>query len=117
MSHAVSPTALAEVATPYGNAPFLLYPSAAGAVRANHIRVTLTPDDPVVMVTGFGRGVAGAITREAPLTLLWPSPTDGDFSLIADGTGAMVDDHTLAVTVTGAVLHRPAPADGESRSC
>lgn len=115
MSHAVSPHELAKAAESYDATPFLLYPSADGSVRAVHVRASVKPGEPLATISGFGRGIPAAIERDAPFTLLWPSQAGG-FSLIADGSGTLVDDETVTITITSAVLHRPAPDDG-ARSC
>lgn len=117
MSHAVEPNELAKNVAALGETPFLLYPGADGSVRANHVRVTVSPGAPEVLVKGFGRGVPAAIARDAKLSLLWPNPSQGEFSLIADGTGTILDNQTITITVHSAVLHRPAPHDEQSTSC
>ena len=65
-----------------------------------------------IAITGYGRGVEKTINAESQLSLLWPPHTVDGFSLIADGTAVIDDSHNLIMTVTGAVLHRPAPAAG-----
>lgn len=117
MSHAIAPEALDDTATAYGDTPFLLYANASGSVRANHVRAQTTQGGCVVRVSGFGRGVLAAVERGATLSLLWSPTATTDFSLIADGLGAAIDEETLEITVTSAVLHRPAPVDGTASSC
>jgi hypothetical protein len=53
----------------------------------------------------------------ADVTLLWPGPGTGAFSLIVDAV-ATVDDsaETVTLTPTRAVLHRPAPG-GTGSDC
>lgn len=113
MSHAVTPDDLSEVSAPYGGTPFLLYSAADGSARVNHVVSVVESAPAQAIVTGFGRGVAGRIADGATLSLLWPSPDPQGFSLIADGTGE-VDGERLIITITGAVLHRPAPVDGNT---
>lgn len=121
MSHAVAPTDLFETAKPYGCTPFLLYVGASGTARVNHVSVELAEGSDRATITGFGRGVPPMLTPGFTLSLLWPPHEQGGFSLIADGTGSMeapdlgADQH-LVLTVTDAVLHRPAPVDGPA-SC
>ncbi len=113
MSHAVAPEDLAVTSAPYGQTPFLLYSAADGSARVNHV-VALVESNPArVIISGFGRGVAGRIANGATLSLLWPSREPAGFSLIADGTGE-IDGDQLILAVTGAVLHRPAPVDGNA---
>lgn len=113
MSHAVEPDDLAETAAPYGNTPFLLYSSADGSARVNHVVVSVETNPAAVQVTGFGRGVAKRLADNAPLSLLWPAVHPGGFSLIADGVGS-INDAVLTIDVSAAVLHRPAPVDGSA---
>ena len=117
MSHAVAPEDLQATAEPYGHAPFLLYVGSNGTVRANHVAVTFGESSGQVLVGGFGRGVANSLTSDGVLSLLWPPHPDAEFSLIADGTGTIDssgDEDRLALTITNAVLHRPAPSEGPS---
>lgn len=118
MSHAIAPADLHTTAEPYGTTPFLLYTGSNGAPRAIHV-VAATGDSPRVVVRGFGRGLAKSLTDETVLSLLWPPHTNGEFSLIADATGVIEQasgGDELILNVTGAVLHRPAPVDGNA-SC
>lgn len=117
MSHAVDPTELAPVAKRYGSTPFLLYSSNDGAARVNHVVAQVEDGQPLVRVSGFGRGVIRRVADGAPLSLLWPATDTEEFSLIADGTGEIdASDESLTITVSAAVLHRPAPVGG-SDSC
>ena len=118
MSHRVEPADLADVAARYGRTPFLMYASADGSARVNHVVVDSIDTGPAgttARCRGHGRGVAGRVAAGAPLSLLWPAPSEGEFSLIADGAGT-IDGDALTITVSGAVLHRPAPLDGDT-SC
>lgn len=71
--------------------------------------------DGIVALRGFGRGIARRL-QESPdtkLSLLWAAPSADSFSLIADGTGIVSDTgEEMTLTVSDAVLHRPAPVDG-----
>lgn len=112
MSHAVSPQDLHATALPYGNTPFLLYVGSSGTARVNHVAVQLSEGSDQVIVTGIGRGVAKTLTPDLVLSLLWPPYDQDGFSLIADGTGTMDgegDAARLILTISAAVLHRPAP--------
>ncbi len=111
MSHSVAPEDLSTTSAPYGSTPFLLYSAADGSARVNHVVAAVEAEPARVFITGFGRGVTARLAEGATLSLLWPSPEPDGFSLIADGTGE-IDGDQLIVSVTGAVLHRPAPVDG-----
>ncbi len=118
MSHAVDPANLATVSEPYGSTPFLLYSSADGSARVNHVFAHVADDQPLVVVRGFGRGVQRRVNEGALLSLLWPNLGGDGFSLIADGLGTIDDptdgdaDPVLTIHISAAVLHRPAPVDG-----
>lgn len=65
------------------------------------------------------RSAANAAARPS-VSLLYPLRSDGDYSLIVDGTAAVVsrdDGRRLLITPTKAVLHRPAPAPNPSSTC
>ena len=60
----------------------------------------------------FGPGTRANATVRPQVTLVFPSPEPGAFSLIVDGT-ATVHDDGVTVSPSLAVLHRPAiPIDG-----
>lgn len=115
MSHKVDPSELAVAAAPYGDTPFLLYSSADGSARVNHVVAVVAQGEPRVSINGFGRGVVRRLSDGVTLSLLWPAPDDG-FSLIADGIGTLDENETtIILEITAAVLHRPAPVDGDAR--
>lgn len=116
MSHQVEPRNLAEAAEPYGMTPFLLYAGDEGSARIQHVVVESIDRDrseTIVRCRGFGRGLRRRIDAGAPLSLLWPAPDVGAFSLIADGVGR-IENGALSISISAAVLHRPAPVDGDS---
>ncbi len=124
MSHAVDPADLASASEPYGTTPFLLYSTEDGSARVNHVVAEVADGQPVVIVKGFGRGVQRRVEAGAPLSLLWPASDAHGFSLIADGLGTIGDpsdissgsdgDSVLTIHISAAVLHRPAPVDGNA---
>lgn len=115
MSHKVDPSELAVAAAPYGETPFLLYSAADGSARVNHVVANVAQGEPRASISGFGRGVVSRLSDGAALSLLWPSPDNG-FSLIADGIGSLDENETtIVLEITAAVLHRPAPVDGDAR--
>lgn len=119
VSHTVALADLERAAQPYGPTPFLVYAGSSGSARVNHVvveSISSSEDRATIRCRGFGRGVAERVEASAPLSLLWPAVRPGDFSLIADGMGS-VDEDTLVIEITGAVLHRPAPIDGDSDGC
>lgn len=119
MSHAVDLADLETTIESYGNTPFLLYAGGSGSARANHVvleSARSTADGASLRCRGFGRGVPDRVAAGATLSLLWPPPESGSFSLIVDGTGSF-DGDVLVVEVTTAVLHRPAPIEGAAGDC
>lgn len=118
MSHRVDPADLATEAAPRGATPYLLYAGRNGSARVNHVHTVIeaTPAGTTAICTGFGRGIISHVEDDGALSLLWPAASAGDFSLIADGTGSIVDD-TLRISISDAVLHRPAPTDGGPATC
>jgi hypothetical protein len=65
------------------------------------------------------RSAANAAARPA-VSILFPVRTDGDYSLIVDGTAVVesrADGYQLLITPTKAVLHRPAPAPDPAGPC
>lgn len=65
-----------------------------------------------VTMTQAGRSTLANVASNPRVTLVW-APTEVDvenrhYSIIADGS-AMIDGDVIAITVTNAVFHRPAP--------
>jgi hypothetical protein len=65
------------------------------------------------LVVSAGKTSRRNAAERPDVTVLWPGPRPGEFSLILDAT-ATVDDGAETVTLapTRAVLHRPAPGGG-----
>lgn len=112
----MAPEDIHSTAAPYGNTPFLLHTS-NGSVRVNHVVVEAADSSNMFAVRGFGRGLHSRLSADLALSLLWPSVADDGLSLIADGSGVVdnSDEDVLIFTVSGAVLHRPAPVDGPTQ--
>ena len=55
-----------------------------------------------------GRGTAANAVARPTITLCYPPPELSGFSLVVDGE-ATVDDDTITIRPTSAVLHRAAP--------
>jgi len=73
-----------------------------------------------VLAAEVGRRSAANATARPAVSLLFPVRSDGDYSLIVDGTAAVEtteSGHRLLVTPTKAVLHRPAAAPDPASSC
>ncbi|HLY37963.1 MAG TPA: pyridoxamine 5'-phosphate oxidase family protein [Candidatus Binatia bacterium] len=91
---------------------YVLTVSEDGRPHAVHGRVRWEGDALAVPV---GRRSAANATARPFVSLLYPVRSDGDYSLIIDGT-ATVTSTALLVTPVTAVLHRPAPAPDPARA-
>jgi hypothetical protein len=73
------------------------------------------------LIVDVGRRSAANAAARPAVSLLYPVRTDDDYSLIVDGTAAVLtttDGHRLVVTPTKAVLHRHAPPrDSTATGC
>ena len=72
------------------------------------------------LVAGAGRTTSANVAGQPNVSILWSPPSDGDYSLIVDGTAeARQRDGTAVVVIrpSRAVLHRSANADGDGPSC
>ena len=101
-------TALAE----RGETAYVLTVSEDGRPHAVHGRVRWAGD---ALATQVGRRSTANAAARPFVSLLYPGRTDGDYSLIVDGTATIAGD-TLLVTPVKAVLHRPAPAPDPARA-
>ena len=101
-----------------GAAAYVLTVADDGRPHAAH--APLRWDGDALAVDVGKRTAANARVRSA-VSLLFAIRTPDDYSLIVDGTAAVVSDgdaHRLVVTPTNGVLHRPAPApDPSASSC
>ena len=73
-----------------------------------------------VLVAEVGKRTAATVAARPAVSLLYPLRTDGDYSLIIDGTAVVstgTDGPRLMITPTKAVLHRPAAVPDSSSSC
>jgi hypothetical protein len=110
------PVAMAELRAAVdarGSRAYVLTVSDDGAPRVVH--APLRWDGDALVVEVGARTAANARARPA-VSLLFPVRSDGDYSLIVDGT-ATVGSRELRVMPTRAVLHRPAAAPDPSASC
>lgn len=72
------------------------------------------------LVTDVGKRSAANAAARSSVSILYPVRTDGDYSLIVDGTAVVAardDGHCLRITPTKAVLHRPAAAPDPAAAC
>lgn len=87
--------------------------------RTAHVVSVVIEREDDQLVAGAGRRTAANIERVASITLLWPPRPGGEYSLIVDGTASVIagDDPVLAISPTGAVLHKMAGATGDGPGC
>jgi len=73
-----------------------------------------------VLAAEVGKRSAANATARSQVSLLFPLRTDGDYSLIVDGTAAVearAEGGRLLITPTKAVLHRAAAAPDPASPC
>jgi hypothetical protein len=75
--------------------------------RAKTVAVSPVLHDGVFQVGAVGGGTQRNLAAHDAVTLLWPPPAPGGYTLIVDGHGSLAED-TLTVVPATAVLHRPA---------
>ena len=102
----------------YGSAAFLVTVGIDGSAKVVHIPVVWDADAGVFRCTPGG-GTLRNLAQPGPVTMVFPPPRDGDYSMLVDGTGRVVGDGEVAeVEFIGGVLHRPAPeASGDRVHC
>ncbi len=88
----------------YGRFPYVLTVCDDG--RPHAVSVTVSWRGKAIAAEVGSRTAANA-TGRPDVSMLWPPPERGGYSLIVDGT-AEVEDGALRFTPTKAVLHRPA---------
>lgn len=78
--------------------------------RAHLLAVLPELVDGGLVIGGVGRHSIANVDAKPAVTLVWPPPDAGGFSLIVDGE-AKSGDGAITVTPTKAILHRPATDD------
>jgi hypothetical protein len=114
MSHPVNTEELSEQLAEYGGAAFVITVGGDGVPKVVHVPVVW--DGEVLRCTPGG-GTLANLASPAPVTMVFPPPGDGAFSMILDGEGT-ADGEVAVVALTGGVLHRPAPdSPGDQIRC
>jgi len=75
--------------------------------RAHVLSVWPDATDAGIVVDGVGRHTQANATAHPDVTLVFPPNEQGGYTLLVDGT-ASVDDTTVTIAPTKAILHRPA---------
>jgi len=94
----------------YGSAAFLVTVGVDGSAKVVHVPVVWDASAGAFRCTPGG-GTLRNLTKPGPVTLVFPPPEDGDYSMLVDGIGRVAGDGEAAeVEFVGGVLHRPAPS-------
>ncbi len=99
-----------------GNA-YVLTVTDDGRPHAVHSAIRWEGD---ALAADVGRRSAANAKARPWVSLLYPVRSDGDYSLIIDGSAAVISHaagHRLLISPTKAVFHRPAPAPDPSSAC
>jgi Pyridoxamine 5'-phosphate oxidase len=112
------PVALAELAEKiesFGPVAFLV---STGDDGAPHVVSVTAGWEGEALAVGAGSRTGKNASARPTVTLLWPGAPGADYSLIVDGSAALVDDGArLLIQPTRAVLHRLAQASADLPSC
>jgi len=115
VSVAVAIEALTEKVAEFGPTPYLVTVGADG--RAHVVSVRGRVEAALVRVSA-GRTSRANVGVNPSVTLLWPAPAGGPYSLIVDGEVNPDDaQDELVVRPTRAVLHRVADAPADLPNC
>lgn len=103
------PVPLADLAETMTRYPLAFLLTVGENERVHAVQVHPSVDGDRLRVPGLGRRSLANAQERPSVTLLWPPPDDGGYSLIVDGEAAAADDGVL-VSPSRAVLHRAAAA-------
>ena len=136
MSHPVTADDVPARLEEYGTIAFLVTVGGDGSPKVVHVPVLWTAGSSATSPDGTssqpaagvfrctpGGGTLHNLAQPGPVTLVFPPPEPGAYSMLIDGTGRVMDDESgtadlLEVSFRGGVLHRPAPAvPGDQARC
>lgn len=100
------PVPLAELGATLENYPWGYLVTVSDTLRAHSLAVPTCFDGGALRATG-GRSSLRNIAVRPEVTMVFPHPAAGEYSLIVDGT-ATADGDNVVIAVSYAVLHRPA---------
>ena len=100
------PVAIAELPTTLAQYPWGYVVTVGPSLRAHSLAVPTRWSDGALHAT-VGRSTCANVAERPEITMVFPHPQPGEYSLIVDGTATVAGD-VLAFTPTSAVLHRPA---------
>ena len=93
----------------YGSAAFLVTVDVDGSAKVVHVPVVWDASARAFRCTPGG-GTLRNLPKPGPVTLGFPPPGDGDYSMLVDGIGRVAGGEVAEVEFVEGVLHRPAPA-------
>ena len=64
-----------------------------------------------VLYSDGGRSTRANIAARPEVTMVFPHPTPGEYTLIVDGSARVTDAGTVEFVPSSAILHRPALAN------
>ena len=117
MSIPVSLEKLRDASEERGASAYVLTVSDDGRPHAVHVAVRW---EGAVLAAEVGRRSGTNAQARPGVSLLFPVRSEGDYSLIVDGTAVLETTESgqrLVVTPTKAVLHRPAAVPDPTSSC
>src|SRR5262245_21098649 len=100
-----------------GDSGYLLTVSEDGRPHAVHVPLRWEAD---ALAAEVGKRTAANAAARPKVSVLCPVRTDGDYSLIVDGTAVVqtrADEPRLLITPTRAVLHRAAAVPDPAATC
>lgn len=106
MSIPVKLEELPQVMERYGANPYLLSVSADATPRATSVSVQWDGTD---ILAGVGRRTVANVHINEDVALLWPPPAPGDYTLIVDGRGTVIEgmgrNMAVRIRLRSAILH------------
>jgi hypothetical protein len=101
--------------------PFAYLITVDDGYRAHTVTVEPQLRETVLDVGRIGGGTRKNLADRTDVTLLWPPPEPGGYSLIVDGVAEISDDEgetaRLTVAPTRALLHRDADSPDAAKGC
>jgi len=103
------PVPLSELAGALRPYPWGYLVTVRDDLRAHSLAVPTDLRDGVLHADG-GRTTCANIAARAEVTMVFPHPTPGEYTLIVDGTASLTSGGGVMMVPTAAILHRPAVA-------
>jgi hypothetical protein len=104
---------LRDALSDYGTTAYVLTTGRDGRPKVASVEVAWAGDR---LEAAAGDGSRANAADRPLVTLLWPPPEPGGYTLIVDAS-AEVDHERLVLTPTKGVLHRPAASPDHARAC